>query len=307
MSPNPTRWCSRPAASRFQAEWRLALARPRRAAGGLPAWLPGRRTTRPGARGFTLIELLVVIAIIAILAALLLPALTRAKIKAQAVQCLNNLRQLQLSWQLYPQDNAEKIPPNNGVTGDSTTTWIDGWLSYDPGNTDNTNVLFLKRGHLWKYNQAVGLYHCPADQSTAVFGTVVLPRVRSVSMNGWMATTFTWPDIADQRWVIFNSATSIRIPAGTFVFHDERPDSIDDSYFGVEMEKSGFGNWPGSNHAGAGNFSFADGHVETHRWRDPRTSPPVRQGHYVWAGYSTSQPNNPDIAWLQERTTVRTQ
>jgi prepilin-type N-terminal cleavage/methylation domain-containing protein/prepilin-type processing-associated H-X9-DG protein len=269
--------------------------------------IPIRLAALNAPRGFTLIELLVVIAIIAILAALLFPALTRAKTRAQTVQCLNNLRQLQLSWQMYPQDNGEKIPPNNGRSGNAATTWIDGWLDYTAGDTDNTNLLFLQRGHLWKYNQALGLYHCPADRSTATFGSEVLPRVRSVSMNSWLASTIQWPDMGDQRWVIFKSANDIRAPVNTFVLHDERPDSIDDSYFGVEMEKSAFGNWPGSNHAGAGNFSFADGHVESHRWRDPRTSPPVRQGHYVWADHAESQPNNPDIAWLQEHTTVRSQ
>jgi prepilin-type N-terminal cleavage/methylation domain-containing protein/prepilin-type processing-associated H-X9-DG protein len=258
---------------------------------------------------FTLIELLVVIAIIAILASLLMLALSRAKIKAQTLQCLNNLRQLQLSWQLYNQDNIEKIPPNEGQTGNAATTWIDGWLNYAPANTDNTNVLFLQRGHLWKYNQSLGLYHCPSDRSTGRLGGQTLLRVRSVSMNGWMSTTATgeWPDTGDRRWVIFLNANQIRAPAETFLLHDERPDSIDDSYFGVEMEKSAFGNWPGNNHVGAGNFSFVDGHVESHRWRDPRTIPPVRPGHYVWNDYSTDQPNNPDIQWLQQRTTVPSQ
>ncbi|MHB8521564.1 MAG: prepilin-type N-terminal cleavage/methylation domain-containing protein [Limisphaerales bacterium] len=254
--------------------------------------------------GFTLIELLVVIAIIAILAALLLPALSQAKARAQAVQCLNNLGQLQLSWQMYASDNAEKIPPNNGVTRNAATTWIDGWLSYDSGNTDNTNVLFLQKGHLWNYNKALGIYHCPADKSTATMGGKIYPRVRSVSMNGWINTLIGWPDGADTPWRIFKTANDIPAPARLFVIHDEREDSLDDSYFGVEMERSAMGNWPGSNHRGSGNFSFADGHVEGHKWRDARTRPPVRPGRYVWDQNLSSQPNNPDIRWLQERTTV---
>jgi prepilin-type N-terminal cleavage/methylation domain-containing protein/prepilin-type processing-associated H-X9-DG protein len=266
---------------------------------------------------FTLIELLVVIAIMAILAALLLPALSQAKTKAQTIQCLNNLHQLQLSWHLYATDNAERIPPNNGLNGlllgspsvprlpESPNTWIDGWLDYAPGNTDNTNVLYLRRGHLWSYNQSLGVYRCPADMSTASFGGRVFPRVRSVSMNGWINTELGWPDPGDPRWVFFKSATAIQAPAKLFVLHDERPDSIDDSYFGVEMEQSAFGNWPGSNHQGAGNFSFADGHVESHRWLDQRTLPPIQPGHYV--PVLALQPNNPDIQWLQERATVRRQ
>src|SRR5688500_1584439 len=120
--------------------------------------------SRPS-RGFTLIELLVVIAIIAILAALLLPALARAKTKAQGIQCLNHLRQTGLAWIMYADDNGDQIPPNNLNAADYTRTWVRGWLDYATSVPDNTNTVYLMRSHLWPYHKSLGIWRCPADKS----------------------------------------------------------------------------------------------------------------------------------------------
>jgi len=266
-----------------------------------------RRPVSRGA-GFTLIELLVVIAIIAILASMLLPALGKAKQKAQGIGCLSNLKQLHLAWLMYATDNDDRLAPNN-IYGKGEG-WCAGWLNPAPNTTDNTNVLNLKAplGKLWPYNQSLGIYKCPADNSMAVIGGGTFPRVRSVSMNCRMngSDYTTAPDS------LFNNPRKLAeilkpSPALAFVFLDERKDSIDDGYFGVDMVNPmasvTWVNYPASYHNGAGSFSFADGHSEIKKWRDPRTMPPIVEGAYV-PTYVAS-PNNQDIAWLRERCSAR--
>jgi prepilin-type N-terminal cleavage/methylation domain-containing protein/prepilin-type processing-associated H-X9-DG protein len=227
---------------------------------------------RPRA-AFTLIELLVVIAIIAILGAMLLPALAKAKIKAQGIKCENNLRQLQLSWHMYADDNDGVLPPNNNIL-DQSKCWIRGWLSYDVDNTDNTNLIYIRQGLLFPYDKAFGAYLCPADQSTAKIGGKIYPRVRSLSMNGWMNVELKnlWPNSANSSYSIFKKNSDFPSPAGIWVFLD-----------------------------GACGFSFADGHAEIHKWLDARTKPPIRPPNYV----VINAPGSVDVHWLQERTTVK--
>src|SRR5215831_13298328 len=136
--------------------------------------------------GFTLIELLVVIAIIAILAAMLLPSLSKAKTKAQGIQCMSNLKQLLVAWQLYALDNREKLPTSGYTQPLEPTAWVDGWLDFNPGNPDNTNTAALRdpnRTKLAWVLKEVGVYKCPADLSAVTIGGHSYPRVRSMSMS----------------------------------------------------------------------------------------------------------------------------
>jgi prepilin-type N-terminal cleavage/methylation domain-containing protein/prepilin-type processing-associated H-X9-DG protein len=262
-------------------------------------------------RGFTLIELLVVIAIIAILAAMLLPALSRAKTKAQGIACMNDIRQLGLASYMYPADNEDKLVLNKQLQAGASgvnTTWVSGVL--DMANSpDNVDTTLLERSLLYPYCKNVNVWRCPGDRSISVNGGVTRQRVRTLAMNCWLAEGRL---SQSPGYRVFKKTSDLTAPgpSKTWVFMDEREDSIDDGYFAVNM--TGYPdaprtivwvNYPASYHGQSAGLAFADGHAELRRWRDPRTMPPLVPGQRL--ALNVSSPNNEDLVWLQERTTAK--
>jgi prepilin-type N-terminal cleavage/methylation domain-containing protein/prepilin-type processing-associated H-X9-DG protein len=245
-------------------------------------------------RGFTLIELLVVIAIIAILAGMLLPALGKAKARAQGIQCMNNTKQMTLAWRMYVEDNRDVLPYAYAPSGaNAPYAWVKGDMTQAPGNTDLNIVRDSLLGPYIGKNVAV--WKCPADLSTArgALGQT-LPRVRSVSMINWVGGDGTsipgnpggyWGN-SGGNWLVYRKMSDMNGhgPSRTLVLLDENEKSINDAFFVIDMK--GWNNstqttvgarmadFPASYHGGSAGLAFADGHSEIHRWEDAGTLKP---------------------------------
>ena len=276
-------------------------------------------------RAFTLVELLTVIAVIVILAGLLLPALGNAKVKARAISCLNNEKQLGIACQIYADEANDRFPYNLGISDTRQTVAAGSFINWsstvmdwetqnpdDPSTSDNTNTVRLTKGGIGPYtSRSAEIYRCPSDNvlSDLQIQAGWQRRVRSISMNAMVGDAGVFSlggsNTNNPDYKQFFKVSQVPKPSQIFVFIEEHPDSINDGYFLNKPNSLAWFDLPASYHNGSANLSFTDGHVETHHWLLASTKKPARPlGAQPLPSGVLPSAELGDFRWLMNRTTV---
>jgi prepilin-type processing-associated H-X9-DG protein len=272
---------------------------------------------RTPATGFTLIELVAVLGLLALGAAMLAPALARTQPNSRAFECLHNVQQLAVAASMYSSDSADSYPPNRdgGNSGKDLgdASWAGGWEDFSSNNPDNTNTDLLinhvdypHAAYVGQYLKTAQPFRCPADKSQSTINGRKMDRVRSYSLQNWIAGDPA-PGVPGSRtWTspsrygsYYQKVTDVKGPSLTFMFLDEREDSINDGCLWTDPDTLyQIVDYPASYHDNAGVFSFADGHAEIHKWLDPRTMPVLHPGQLLSS--VVNLPGDLDVFWLAQ-------